>query len=164
MADDGKIYILITNKLPGGTQPTPTPTPDGGSGTESDNESALSKFAMHQFFNFVESQAKQAVSYSISNIGNFTGDFNEQRQVTALMTLAGKAISLGTSIVAGAKIGGVPGAIVAGVFATSSMIIQDVRAERLKSFADAKKNHQIEQLRQRSGMYSLMDGSRGTEN
>lgn len=161
MANDGKLYIIVTDHLPGGGgQVDPNEKKD----TKKDDESILGKFAMHHFFNFIESQAKQAVSYTISNIGNFTGDFNEQRHVTALMNLAGRAMSLGTAIAAGAKTAGVPGAIIAGIVAASSMTIQDIRAERLKDFADAKKNLSIKQLRERSGMYSLMDGSRGTEN
>ena len=67
---DGKIYIIVTDQLPGGGGPL---VPDRQSGSEKEKkDNALSDFARHKFFNFIESQAKQAINYSISNIGNFT--------------------------------------------------------------------------------------------
>lgn len=162
MANDGKIYIIVTNRAPDGTDPQ---APGLELQKETEKEGIAAKYIGHQFLHFVESQAKQAISYSINNIGNFTGDYEEQRHISALLEVAGKVASIGTAAWAGAKATGSPyGAIIGAIVATASITINDVRAEYLKAYADAKKNFTIRQLRERSGMYSLMDGNRGTEN
>ena len=163
-ANDGKIYIIITNKYNGNIGPNPVEPgflPEPG---EKESEGAVSKYIGHQFMHFVNSQAKQAISYSINNIGNFTGDYEEQRHITSLLEFAGKIASVGSAAWVGAKTAGPWGAVIGAIVATTSIVINDVRAEYLKAYADAKKNFTIRQLRERSGMYSLTDGNRGTEN
>ena len=168
MANDGKIYIIITNRTPeqveAGTSGVEQKQQDTGSGV-------LGDYIKHQFFHFVESQAKQAIAYSINNIGNFTGDYEMQRHATALSEIANRLMSIGSSAVSGATIGAkagpygaVIGAVVGAIAGTASVTIGDIRTEYLKGYADKKKNLSIEQLRARSGMYPLLDGNRGTEN
>ena len=165
MANDGKLYIIVTDHLPSGDNGQIDPNEK----KEDKKESPLLKFAQHQFFNFVESQAKQALSFTVSNIGNFTGNFEAQRTASVLVELAGRAANIATSAVTAfaAGGGGYTGAIAAGIAVATSVAsytISDVRAEYMRAWEDKKKNYAIENLRKRTGMYSLMDGSRGTEN
>ena len=160
MANDGKIYILITNKLPGGTEDTVDPNKVE---SEKDSESALGSFARHEFFNLIERQAKQAVSLTINNIGNFTGDYEGQRHISALMEIGNRAMAVGAAAVSGAKWGSW-GAVIAAAVTATSITLNDITSEVMKDYADKKKNLAILQLRARSGMYPLLDGNRGTEN
>ena len=159
MAEEGKIYIIVTDQLPnGGGQLVPdTPKKD------KEDKNAASDYAKHRFFNFIESQAKQAVNYTISNIGNFTGDYFKQQQVASLMSLVSFGVDLGTAVWSGLKYGGGWGAAInAGVVIASKAI--NVGQEMLSNAAETgRQNRAINQLRERVGLNSTNNGNRGTE-
>lgn len=156
---EGKIYIIVTNQLPGGGgEPTP-----GGDGEKKDKkQTTLQDFIQHRFFNFIESQAKQAINYSISNIGNFTGDYITQQHVSDAMQFVSFGLNLGTAALAGSKFG-VPGAVVAVALTLAAKTITTTEQLLAGSVENARQNREIRQLRTRAGLSSSNNGSRGTE-
>lgn len=166
--NDGKIYIVITNKYQGGDG---TPN-DEMSENKSESQSSIGKYATHRFFNFMEQQATKVVNYSINNIGNFTGDYQAQRDVQASIGLLNRLMNLGNAAVqgalAGAKAGGGYGAAIGAAIGLIVGVGSEAVSVALESnsfyIQQKKANREINILKERSGLNSLMDGSRGTEN
>lgn len=159
---DGKIYIIVTDQLPGGQGPLPPDTPD--SGKEKTKENKFESWATHQFLNLVKQQVIQNITFTVNNIGNFTGDYQAQRDAQLSLSLLQEGMNLGLSIYAGYKIGNIPGAaIAAGVYAVNKTI-STVQEYRLIDLQQKQSNYSIQQLKNRSGLNSNRDGSRGTEN
>ena len=153
---DGKIYITISDTRGGSGAGV-----GEGAGTQNDRkENAVGKYVQHRFFNFIESQAKQAVNYTISNIGNFTGNYQAQRDTEELLKGVSIAINIGASIAAGAKMGGWVGAIIGGIISIGSEAISFGYRERSEQFQNKKTNRNIEMMRRRLGLEGLTDGSR----
>ena len=158
---DGKLYIIVTDQLPGGSGPL---TPDKSSDTNKDKENALADFAKHKFFNLIESQAKQAVNYTISNIGNFTGNYVSQTHVQDAKQVLDTFINLGMSAFAGFKMTGSPwGAVIAAGVSLVGSGISQIEQLYAGYVENAKINRQISQLRTRAGLNSTNNGSRGTD-
>lgn len=161
MANDGKIYIIVTNQLPNGT---PEPVPGAGTDKkEKDSENTFEKFVQHKFFNLIESQAKQAVNYSINNIGNFTGDYVEQAHVSDTMQVLSMMNELTTSFIAGTKMTGTPlGGLVAIAVSGIGRGISSIEQQYAGYVENVRQNRSISQLRTRAGLNSANNGSRGT--
>ena len=161
MANDGKIYITISDQRFGKNK-ADADAQNQKNKQEKEKKDPLGDFARHKFFNFVESQAKQAVSYSISNIGNFTGDYVQQQQVQDAVSVVSTLIDIGMAAVAGAKYGPWGAAIGAGVVIAGKAITQG--QQLVAGYAqNSLQNRQIAQLRTRAGLNSTNNGSRGTE-
>lgn len=162
MANDGKIYITISDKRFGSNKAEADEQNNLDKGK--DKKDPIGDFAKHKFFNLVESQAKQAVSYTINNIGNFTGDYVKQTQVSEAMEILNGVIDLGTAALAGFKATGSPyGALIAvGLAAVGKGI---TFGENLYAgYVENKRiNRDIAQLRTRAGLNSLNNNSRGTD-
>lgn len=161
MNADGKIYIIVTDKLPGGT---PAPVPTNQEGDKEKRESIFSHWARNRILGLAKSTATQAVSYTLGNVGNFTGDYITQAHINDTLSNLHTLMNMGSAALAGFKVGGVAGAVVglaAGAIGTAVTTALQVNAQRL---ANSRTNYEIEQLRNRAGMNPLMDGSRGTEN
>ncbi len=159
---DGKLYIIVTDQLPGG-QGEPLPDESKTKNGKKDSENPVLEYAKHQFFSLVKSQAKQVVNASISNIGNFTGDYVQQQQTSNVINAMSSLIDIGMSVVAGVKMGGPVGGLVAlGVSGTTMGVSQG-----LQLYAgyqeNARQNRAISILRTRAGLNSTNNGSRGTE-
>lgn len=151
--DDGKIYITISDKRTsggngGGGFNDPDQTPENPIEEESD----LQKYARHRFFSFVQSEAKQMVNYAISNIGNFTGDYNIQRTTQAVQRVGNIAMNVGV----GFAVGGVVG----GVIAIASTLINTGLEYIQGSVQTDKRNYEIDKLKELSGLNALTNGSR----
>lgn len=159
MANDGKIYITISdtrNGSGGGVSPDVPNQPQ----SDKDKGSNLADFAKHKFFNFIQSEAKQFVNFSVNNIGNFTGNYQAQRDAQANLEAAGFLINLGTSIAAGAKMGGGWGALIAGTITIASKAISIGYSAYADDFNNRKINRNMEYMRMRLGLDGLTDGSR----
>ena len=154
---DGKIYIIVTDQLPGGSG---EPQPNGQK--DKKEEASLKDFAQHRFFNLVESQARQAINYSINNIGNFTGDYVKQQHIQDAMQVVSFLSDIGVSAIAGAKYGAWGIAIAVGVTVLGKGI---TTYEQLAAGnnENVRRNREISQLRLRAGVSSTTNGSRGTE-
>ena len=162
MANDGKIYITISDKRFG--QNVAEADEQNKIDKEKEKkESAPSKFLEHQMFNLITSQAKQAVNYTVNNIGNFTGDYINQQHVSDAVGVVNFVAQMGTATVAGAKLGGWIGAVV-GVTSVllSSTINKGLELSSIKRSTD-KQNRDIAMLRTRAGLNSTNNNSRGTE-
>lgn len=162
MANDGKIYITISDTRGGGGGPgLVTPEPE-------DKESKtkpLSDYLKHSFFNIVEDSAKKVVSNSISQIGNYIGDYYAQRQIQTAISALNKGSTLAISFFAGSGITGSVAGGVSGLIATGSMMALNYGIEEFNNrVAIARNNREIEYIRDLSGLNTLKDGSRGTEN
>lgn len=153
---DGKIYITISDRRGG-----------SGAGVSSDadtesskKETSVGKYVQHRFFNFMEGQAKRFVSYSVGNIGNFTGNYQAQRDIEVTVGALSFAINLASAAYTGAKAGGWVGAVVALTTATLSEGANIGYREYSEWFQNKKDNHNIDMMRKRLGLEGLTDGSR----
>ena len=169
MRKDGKIYITISDergKNIGGISST------GQNGSakkiittkEDTANSLLNSYAMHELFTFTKQQVSKAVNYSLSNIGNFTGDYATQRKVNAGLEAVGTAAGIGLATWQGFKRGGVKGALIGFAIGTLATGISSALQNKSQINENDRANYQIEQLRERAGLKTLKDGSRGTEN
>lgn len=160
---DGKIYITITDEpvssratsanISGAQQPDKK--------SENDNKNSLfGDFAKHQFFNFVESQAKQFISYSIGNIGNFTGNYQTQRQIQETLKIGNMAKNIGMATLSGAMTFGLPGALIAGGIAIASTAINLAYENHVLDVQTKQQNREIAMMRKISGLDGLTNGSR----
>lgn len=169
--DEGKIYITISDTRSNGGGNNGGGN-DGGSGTsvlqkeinaedkKADSIDPFKNYIQHSFYNFVENQAKQMLNYSISNIGNFTGDYQTQRDIQSIVNVSNFGVSLITSFMAGMAIGGVAGGIVASGIAVASKGINLGLSEWAGRVNNRNQNYSISQLREISGLDALTNGGR----
>lgn len=155
---DGKIYIIVTDQLPNGGGHLVPDQPN-----KKDKEgNDLQSYVAHKFFNLIESQAKQAVMFTLQNIGNFTGNYVAQQEVNNALKFVNFGEKLGVAALAGAKFGPVGAGIAAGVVAVGEYFSQ--AQEWFTGYVEnQRQNRQIEMLRSRAGMNSTNNGNRGTE-
>lgn len=159
---DGKIYIIVTDQLPNGQGPI---TPDGNDNKKKkEDKDPLGKYIQHSFFNMIQSQAKQFMSYSIENIGNFTGDYIKQQQTQNAKQFTDFALNVTSAAIAGLKLTGSPyGAIVGAVVAVAGQGISYAEQFYAGEVENKRQNRAIAQLRTRAGLNSTNNGSRGTD-
>jgi hypothetical protein len=158
MSADGKIYITISDSRESEIiKGTKINAPSEGK--KEKEKTTTSDFIKHQFFNFIESEAKQMVNYTLGNIGNFTGDYNAQRQVNFGLSAASVITNIGMSALAGSKFG-IPGAIAGAVVAATSQAVSFGLQLRTQNLEITKQNYSIGQLKQLSGLDGLTNGSR----
>ena len=99
-------------------------------------------------------------NYSLSNIGNFTGDYNAQRQVNFARSAINVATGLVTSAYMGFAVGGPIGTIIGAGISAASQVINFGLQLNSESIEIKKQNYNIQQLRQLSGLDGLTNGSR----
>lgn len=161
MKNDGKIYIIVTDKLPAGGD-TPAPAEPV---TKEKKEDLFSHWARQRLLGEAKQLAQGAVMYSLHNIGNFTGDYITQAHVNNAMSAVSGLASIGTAALAGFKYTGSPiGAVIAASIAVINKVVSGAQTSYSNYVQNQKTNYEIEQLRERSGLNTLVDGSRGTEN
>ena len=170
--NDGKIYITLSDKRAEGTS-------NGGKLEKKDyirrrktlpeelkvdfsngiNEGVA--YLQHEFIHIAKQQASQYINYSIENIGNFTGNYQTQRDVQAALNATGILVSAAT---AGFYVGVTTSSPVLGLFAAAVSVgvsaINYNRQEKANQFAIKRQNHEVEIIRDISGLNSLTNGSR----
>ena len=162
MNTDGKIYIVITDKMPGSPG---SPEGEGkGEGPKKSESGMVAHWARQRLLGEAKSQANSWLSYGVNNIGNFTGNYTAQMEVQAGMNVVSRLSGIGMSTLAGLKVGGIPGAVIAFGISTINLITQDVQKHNLRLFEQKRTNYAISQLRERSAMNPYVDWGRGTEN
>ena len=163
MANDGKIYITISDRRFGQNKAEADEQNKIDRQKQTDTEPEYSKYIKHRFRNLVEAQVKQAVNYAIGNIGNFTGDYIKQQQVTDAKEVISFFVNLGTAVAAGAQIAGGAGA----AFAIATVLAGTAVSAAEKNYSawdeTSKQNRAIAQLRTRAGLNSTNNSSRGTD-
>lgn len=162
MANDGKIYITISDTRGGKGGPGTNPNVIHDDKKEKEQNNPLADYAKHQFFSLIKSQATKVVNASIANIGNFTGDYAHQEYVTDVMNSMNSLLGIGMSAIAGTKIAGPIGGLIAVGVAGIGMGV----SQGLQLYAgyqqNARQNRDIAQLRTRAGLNSTNNGNRGT--
>ena len=156
---DGKIYITISDER--GTERIKDTSRTVSTGKKQKEESnQLADFAKHQFFNLIEREAKQMVNYTLENIGNFTGDYNAQRDVNYALSAIGVLSSIGLGAYHGAKVGGPIGALIGAATVATAQVVNFGLQLKSQNIETRKQNYSIEQMRQLSGLDTLTNGSR----
>ena len=153
-SNNGRIYVTISDKREGANQPsTPTPTPVSTPGASKDiKKDKNNNIMVHQLRNWIISEAKQIVNTSIANIGNFTGNYQAQRNVNNIVNAGNIAVGLVTSA---ALFGPVGFAMAVGTLAINYGL-----SEYTGYFANKKQNREITIMRDISGLNSLTNGGR----
>lgn len=172
--NDGKIYIYISHEPPAsgqggavagasGASGTGGTSGAGGGTTTTDNDSLMNHWARSHLLNTTKQIAKQAVTFSISNIGNFSGDYITQTHVKHSFDALSGLASVGMGALAGFKYGGGPiGAVIGASLAVVSQTITGITNIISGVIENEKINYEIAQLKDRSGLNTYVDGSRGT--
>lgn len=162
---NNKLYITISDKRlgDGGNTPSSSNSSEREANSMSKEDNLIKRYAEHELFHLVKATTTRAINYSISNIGNFTGDYITQRKVNVAKGIVDSAVTIGVSTIAGAKYGPIGAAIgfVTGVASETIMGVLDDISNRAEN---TKANFNIEQLREKVGLNTKLDGSRGTEN
>lgn len=160
---DGKIYIYVTDKMPETVGATTKATAGGSSKDKQDSE-LLSHWARAKLLGTMKGVATSCVNYSLNNIGNFTGDYITQTNVDNALNNLNNIANIGLTALAGFKIAGPIGAVIGGSLALINSGVNSALNIRSMQIANNKINYEIQQLKVRSGLNTLLDGSRGTEN
>lgn len=159
MSADGKIYIYITDELlENRIKGTKEAAPENK--TKTNQKELFNDYVKHEFFNFIKSEANQMANYTLGNIGNFTGDYNAQRQVNFIMSANNVISNIASSALVGAKIGGGYGALIGAGVAVASQVVNFGFNLYSQNLEIRKQNYSIGQLRQLSGLDTLTNGSR----
>ena len=137
------------------------PTPDPGK--TKDEGSALGRYVEHEVFHLVKQQATATVNFALGNIGNFSGDYILQNEVNEARKNINSLMNIGMATLAGAKFGPA-GAVIGFAAGVVSESMKGVFETVEKTKNAAKQNYEIAQLRDRAGLNTAKDGSRGTEN
>ena len=160
---DGKLYIIITDEENGGGGPNPKPTPPRPTPQkpqESTDSIGDNGFFKHQFYNFIESQAKQFANYALNNIGNLTGNYNTQANIQAGVQMLNQVKGIGMSIAAGTQMGGPYGAIAGAIIGVATTAINYAYSDFSYGVEVKKQNRYTDELRKLSGLDSRTNGSR----
>lgn len=161
---DGKLYIVITDEPVINKTETIHMTESQKEKTiqrvTEEREKQIYTFATHQFYNFMQQTATEMVNWSISNIGNFTGNYVKQENIQKTVNLGSKLIGIGSAVVAGAQMAGPIGALVAGTIAVAGTGINIALQDRANEFQTQRQNREIAQLRELSGLNPLTNGGR----
>ena len=156
--DTGKIYITISDRRigQGGGEDDPQTQ------QKETKTKTLGEYAKVQFFHFIKSEANTMVNYTLGNIGNFTGDYQAQRDVQAMLNGIGVATTLGNSFIAGLTLtgGNIAGGLVAVAITGAGQLINYGLNELTNTRQTRNQNYNITQLRELSGLDSLTNGGR----
>ena len=100
----------------------------------------------------VSTYAIQYANWSINNIGNFSGNYQGQRELQAAKSAILKGVGFAGAIAAGGILGGVAYA--------GAMTFDFILNEKSNMAQFSKQNYDIRQLRQISGLDGLTNGGR----
>ena len=164
MANDGKIYITISDRRFGQNKAEADEQNKIDQSKEQNSFDEAGKFAQHQFRSFISSQMKQAVAYSLNNIGNFSGDYEKQAHVSTAITVFSDLNNVGMAAIAGAKTAGGLGALIGALIVTASTVVSYSTQYFDMQQSTKKQNLELSRLRTRAGLNGTNNGSRGTEN
>lgn len=164
MTNDGKIYIVITDKAPNQSQASISNNQIVNNTPTKQNDNLISHWARDRIISTITSSMTRATMYQLSNIGNFTGNYIAQTNINNGLQGINALKGIVMSGVAGFQVGNVMGALmgvslslintgVGGLLNMNSLMVQNKQT-----------NYEIAQLRDRAGLNALKDGSRGTEN
>lgn len=152
--DDGRIYITISDTRENnavGTQNSSVSS-NNTSKEKITPEEALRIENLHRLEHSLVNNAQQIAMYSIGNIGNFTGNYQAQREVNTALNLGKKVAHLGMAMATGNPV----------IIATTLLAdVVNIGLQEYSSYVENKKiNYSIDRLRDISGLNTLKNGSR----
>lgn len=115
MADDRHYTITIYDKTGSNVSPI-AGEKKGGKDTKNDDSNSGNVALGWMVVQKVANYAKRAISFEISMVSLRTGEVERQQRMQFTYDILGQASSAVTNIMVGAKMGGVPGAIVAAAY------------------------------------------------
>jgi len=134
-----------------------------GFGTESlPQQDENARRAEKAAIGFALAALKREISYSISQYGNMTGNYIQQAEIQLGMEMLNNVIAVGAGTIAGAKYGGIPGAVVGFAISAGSVATGYVNQWRTLQVNIAKLDTYANIMQERSGN-SYNNGSRGTD-
>ena len=159
------IYITNTRGNGNGGQGTPNNangTTGGNTATAATRDSAVKQTMTSVYVHRTLSiaAAKSVVSYSISQYGDMTGDYLEQKKIDNAINIAETFISIGSSTAMGAMAGGWVGAIFGFATSTISAGIKAYQASNELQKNINRANNKANYNAQRIGSV-LVNGNRG---
>ena len=156
--DKSKLYITISYQKPSGGG-------DGDKKEKDEDEHKLGDYAIHELIHILKSQSITALNSSVAMIGNLSGEYFKQMKIQEGLNNVSKLTNVFMGAIAGAKLSG--GHPLGALIGAGSVVIGEAvnwGFSRVNFEASmSKQSRDIELLRQRSGMNSLYDNSRGTE-
>lgn len=161
MTSDGKIYIVITDKLP--TSDTKVVEKSSASG-KGDGDGLYDYWAKSNLVNQMKSISSTLINYQLSNVGNFTGDYIKQNEINTSLSYVSLLSNVVKGAMSGAQWGGPVGAVYGAIMSVLNTGLTSALNIKSNIISVSKTNYEIEQLRNRAGLNALKDGSRGTEN
>ena len=111
-------------------------------------------------FKQVRKQLEEMAIYGINRHLQLTDDYITQRYLQAGVNIISKAISMGTTIMAGASVGGPVGAVVGAVVAVADLTFDIIKNYDQQNIMLRQMDAQLSYQRQRAG-YSLTSGRIG---
>lgn len=154
--EDGKLYVIITDKTGGGGDGKP----DGEKDKDKEESNPLADYAKHQLMHLVKSTTSKAVNFGVSQIGNLTGDYALQNQVENVKNTINALVSIGLLAYAGGKIAGPIGAVIGAGVSVVNQVVDYGISIATQNINTMKQNYQIDMLRIRAGLDGSTNGSR----
>lgn len=157
MANDGKIYITISDKRGSDTTPQSKGVSSGGNNSggniikDLSPTNMLSNLIGHETAHFVVGEAKKLATYSLSNIGNFTGDYQSQRNINNALNIGNKLAGIAVSFAINPVLG------LFSIATTATNMALDMHSQDVQIH---KQNTEIDRLRALSGLDQTTNGSR----
>lgn len=115
---------------------------------------------VNQVASELRSQLSEMAIYGINRHLELTDNYMGQRYLKAGLDVIGRSMSFGKAVYAGAKTGGVVGAILGAVFSIGDMTFDIVKNYDQQNILLKQMDKQLQYQRQRAG-YSLTSGSIG---
>ena len=113
-----------------------------------------------QAFDTIKNEFISEVNYSINKHFSLTDDYITQRNLSVAKNVGGRVLAMGSTIIAGASVGGVPGAIIGAVVSMVQLGVDIYQNYDQANIQVKQQNAQLDFTRQRAG-YSLTAGSVG---
>lgn len=158
--EDGKLYIIITDKRPEDSSSVTNVLKSD----EKKSKNTLDSWMADKFYDLMKNTVKNTVNFTVNNIGNFTGNYETQRVMQNAVSLGSRVLSIGKAAVGGWVAFGPIGAIVGASISIINQGVQMAEEYLVTKSQEARDNMKVNKLKERSGLYSLGDGSRGTMN
>lgn len=159
---DGKIYITISDKRGEGSNTSNLSANSSSARAKSktsDEKNLFLDYAKYELFNFVKSQAQTLVNYTMGNIGNFTGNYQVQRNISDGMKISNMVKSVAMASIAGSQYGP-GGAVIGAAIAAGSIVTNTYLEARTYQIEINKQNNAIRENRKLTGLDALTNSSR----
>ena len=163
MTNDGKIYIIVTDERP--IESNVNNQVVSSNKGENKNNSLMTHLSNEMILNNLKGIVAKDINYRLSNVGNFTGDYIAQTNINNALSFTNALSNIGMSGLSTFMATGNPALALmsAGVSLANTIVNRAFNVNSLM-IENQKTNYEIAQLKDRAGLNSKLDGSRGTEN